>query len=328
MFAQTLSLRRPPMVCHHKVRAVSREVSSVLPLLPRDMHRKLEDISDDLVELVMDVGRVPIARFADRDIPLREAVITYADLEASVRNIEDFDHRENRGGVAGTLHRISAVTNRAGAVIGLTCRVGRAVVGCSDRVREILASNKSVLLIGPPGSGKTSLLRDMSRSLADEYARRVIVVDASNELGGPGDIPHVSLGSARRLQVPPSKTQHAVMLEAVENHMPHVVVVDELGTREDVLACQSIARRGVRIVASVHGTCLEDIIDNPELRQAVGGITTVTLSDTEARMRGTTKTVRERMGPSPFDVALEIRRPGIYGVRDICQSVDAYLKKC
>ena len=234
---------------------------------------------------------------------------------------------DNRAGIERTLHRISALRNRRGAIVGLTCRVGRAVVGTVDIVRDVIETGRSTLLLGRPGVGKTTLLREAARVLADELGKRVVVVDTSNEIAGDGDIPHPGIGRARRLQVPAPAEQHATMIEAVENHMPEVIVIDEIGTEAEALAARTIAERGVQLIATAHGNALENLLANPTLCDLVGGIQAVTLSDEEARRRGTQKTVLERKAPPTFDVLVEIHDQDRFAVhRDVAEVVDRALR--
>jgi hypothetical protein len=161
--------------------------------------------------------------------------------------------------------------------------------------------------LGKPGVGKTTLLREAARVLADDLGKRVIVVDTSNEIAGDGDIPHPGIGRARRMQVPSPDRQHAVMIEAVENHMPEVIVIDEIGTEEEAEAARTIAERGVQLIATAHGNSLDNLLVNPTLSDLIGGIQPVTLSDEEAKRRRTQKTVLERKAPPTFDILIEIQ---------------------
>lgn len=232
---------------------------------------------------------------------------------------------DNRAGIEGTLHRISAIRNRKGKVIGLTCRVGRAR-GQIDMVRDLLDFGESILFVGRPGVGKTTVVREMSRVLSDELHKRVVIVDTSNEIGGDGDIPHPAIGGARRLQVPNPSMQHQVMIEAVENHMPEVIIVDEIGTEYEVHACRTIAERGVMLIGTAHGEQLENIIKNPTLCDLIGGVVTVTLSDQEAQIRNCSKSVLERKAPSPFPFFIEINERHYWFVHRTERSVDTLLR--
>jgi stage III sporulation protein SpoIIIAA len=281
---------------------------------------------DHLIEVVCDLGRAPEARFPDGVTALDHAVIAREDLDHVAARVGSFT-RDNRAGIERTLHRISALRNRLGEIVGLTCRVGRAVYGTVDVVRDVVESGKSVLLVGRPGVGKTTLLREAARVLADELDRRVMIVDTSNEIAGDGDIPHAGIGRARRMQVPAPEQQHAVMIEAVENHMPEVVVIDEIGTEAEALAARTIAERGVQLIATAHGNTLDNLVANPTLSDLVGGIQAVTLGDDEARRRRTQKTVLERKAPPTFDVVVEIRTRERFAVHhDVASVVDALLR--
>ena len=297
----------------------------VMPPRLREQVERLHHLGS-LLEIVLDLGREPEARFPARAISLGSAPVSREDLDFVTARVGSFTG-DNRAGIERTLHRISAIRNRLGHVVGLTCRVGRAVYGTVEIVRDVIESGKSVLLLGRPGVGKTTLLREAARVLADELARRVVIVDTSNEIAGDGDIPHPGIGHARRMQVPSPERQHAVMIEAVENHMPEVVVIDEIGTEAEALAARTIAERGVQLIATAHGTALDNLIANPTLADLVGGIQPVTLGDDEARRRRTQKTVLERKAPPTFDVLIEIHDQTRFAIHwDVAQVVDALLR--
>lgn len=281
----------------------------------------------ELLEVVMDLGRPPEARYRGEECLLSPDEITQADLDDVVARIGVFGE-DNRAGIPRTLHRISALRNRSGRVIGLTCRVGRAVFGTISIVRDLIESGRSVLLLGRPGVGKTTMLREMARVLADELRKRVVIVDTSNEIAGDGDIPHSGIGRARRMQVPRPSEQHSVMIEAVENHMPEVIVIDEIGTELEALAARTIAERGVQLIGTAHGQTLDNLLSNPTLSDLIGGIQAVTLGDDEARRRGTQKTVLERKAPPTFDVLVEIQSWDAVTVYDnVAEAVDCLLRR-
>jgi stage III sporulation protein SpoIIIAA len=277
-----------------------------LPPPIRDAARAAMDGRDELLEIVMDLGRQPEARFADSEVILGAEIVATPDLEYVAQRVGSFGD-DNRAGIARTLHRISAIRNRQGDIVGLTCRVGRAVTGTINLIKDLVVSGRSILLLGRPGVGKTTMLRECARVLADEMAKRVVIVDTSNEIGGDGDIPHPGIGRSRRMQVRTPTLQHAVMIEAVENHMPEVIVIDEIGTELEAQAARTIAERGVQLIATAHGRSLDNLLVNPTLNDLLGGIQTVTLGDDEARRRGSQKSVQERKAPPTFDVLVEIQ---------------------
>jgi stage III sporulation protein SpoIIIAA len=305
---------------------MTEELDALIEVLPPSLQRTLHELNqeEELLEVVLDLGRVPEARFIDHEVVLSSSEVTEADIEYVVSRIGSFTD-DNRAGVERTLHRISAIRNREGKVVGLTCRVGRAVYGTIDVIRDIVESGKSILLLGRPGVGKTTMLREVARVLADK--KRVIIVDTSNEIGGDGDIPHPAIGKARRMQVTQPTMQHAVMIEAVENHMPEVIIIDEIGTELEAAAARTIAERGVQLVGTAHGNTLDNLMLNPTLADLVGGIQSVTLGDEEARRRGTRKSILERKAPPTFDVVVEIQDWERLVVRhDVAEAVDAILE--
>jgi stage III sporulation protein SpoIIIAA len=280
----------------------------------------------DLLEVVMDLGRLPEARYPGREVVLSHEEVTEEDLQFVIEHIGDFGD-DNRAGIERTLHRISCIRNRRGKIVGLTCRVGRAVYGTIRVIEDLVLSGKSILFLGKPGVGKTTMLREVARVLADDANKRVIIVDTSNEIGGDGDVPHPAIGGSRRMQVATPLAQHAVMIEAVENHMPEVIVIDEIGTELEAQAARTIAERGVQLVGTAHGTSLENLMLNPTLADLIGGIQSVTLGDEEARRRGTQKSILERKAPPTFDVIIEIeswKRVAVH--KNVADTVDAMLR--
>ncbi|XXF77773.1 R3H domain-containing nucleic acid-binding protein [Myxococcaceae bacterium GXIMD 01537] len=281
--------------------------------------------AEETLEVVMDLGRVPEARLTGRSVRLREEPVRAEELAYVLEQVGP-PGEDNRAGIERTLHRVSAIRNRQGRVVGLTLRVGRAVYGTIDMLRDLIGSGLNLLLLGRPGVGKTTKLREVARVLADDLRKRVMVVDTSNEIGGDGDIPHPGIGTARRMQVSRPDRQHDVMIEAVENHMPEAIIVDEIGTSAEAAAARTIAERGVQLVATAHGNTLENLVLNPTLSDLVGGVQTVTLSDDEARRRDTQKTVSERKAPPTFDIVVEmVDRDEVLVHRDTAGAVDRLL---
>jgi stage III sporulation protein SpoIIIAA len=304
------------------------DLDALMEALPPEIVERLRTVANrsDLLEVVMDLGRQPEARFTHGEEVLLDREITELDIGHVIDHIGAFGD-DNRAGIERTLHRISAIRNRAGKVVGLTCRIGRAVFGTIDIIRDIVDAGQSVLLLGRPGVGKTTMLREVARVLADDLGKRVIVVDTSNEIAGDGDIPHPGIGDARRMQVRTPTDQHGVMIEAVENHMPEVIIIDEIGTELEAAAARTIAERGVQLVGTAHGNTLDNLMLNPTLSDLVGGIQTVTLGDEEARRRGTQKTVLERKAPPTFDVVVEIvERDSVIVHRNVAETIDAILR--
>jgi stage III sporulation protein SpoIIIAA len=307
---------------------ITDDLDRLLEVLPEAVRQALEppEARDQLLEVVLDLGRVPEARYPGRAVALGEAVVERADLAAVVQRLGAFGG-DNRAGIERTLHRISAIRNRTGDVVGLTCRVGRAVFGTVAMVRDLMDSGQSLLLMGRPGVGKTTALREIARVLADELGKRVVVIDTSNEIAGDGDIPHPAIGRARRMQVARPELQHQVMIEAVENHMPEVIVIDEIGTELEAQAARTIAERGVMLVATAHGNELANLVKNPTLSDLVGGIESVTLGDEEARRRRSQKTVLERAAEPTFPLAVEMHSRNRWSVhRDVARTVDLLLR--
>ncbi len=307
-------------------RRITDDLDALLGVLPESIANAVRksDNYDKLLEIILDLGRVPTVRFVAAEAVLREKEITREELDYVMEHIGNFD-TDNRAGLERTLHRISGIRNRRGSVVGLTLRVGRAVYGTIEIIQDIIESGKSILILGRPGVGKTTLLREAARILAEN--RRVIIVDTSNEIGGDGDVAHPAVGKARRMQVRVPTQQHEVMIEAVENHNPEVIVIDEIGRELEAQAARTIAERGVQLIGTAHGKTLENLLLNPTLSDLVGGIEAVTLSDEEARRRGTQKTVLERRAPPTFDVLVEIQSRDEFNIiPDITEAVDAFLR--
>jgi stage III sporulation protein SpoIIIAA len=309
-------------------KVITDDLEALLDILPPHVRQPLSEQKDtsDLLEVVLDLGRPPEARFPRREVVLDPKEVDESDIDYVTSRISVFGD-DNRAGIERTLHRISAIRNRKGRIVGLTCRVGRAIFGTIKVIQDLIESGKSVLLLGRPGVGKTTMLREVARVLADDLNKRVIIVDTSNEIAGDGDIPHPAIGHARRMQVTTPARQHAVMIEAVENHMPEAIVIDEIGTELEAQAARTIAERGVQLVGTAHGNTLVNLMMNPTLSDLIGGIQTVTLGDEEAKRRGTQKSILERKAPPTFDIVVEIQDWDKVTIHpDVGEAVDAMLR--
>ncbi|WP_126146831.1 R3H domain-containing nucleic acid-binding protein [Synechococcus elongatus] len=318
-----------PELAAVREKTVVDNLDELLEILPPQLRDQLlrHPQKDRLVEVVLDLGRFPEARFPEGAEYLSETPVSREDLAYCAARVGDFG-ADNRAGIERTLHRISAIRNRKGEVIGLTCRVGRAVFGTVGMIRDLVETGQSLLFLGRPGVGKTTALREVARVLADDLLKRVVIIDTSNEIAGDGDIPHPAIGRARRLQVARPELQHQVMIEAVENHMPEVIIIDEIGTELEALAARTIAERGVQLVGTAHGNQIENLIKNPTLSDLVGGIQSVTLGDDEARRRGSQKTVLERKAPPTFEIAVEMLERYRWVVHeDVANTVDLLLRQ-
>jgi stage III sporulation protein SpoIIIAA len=307
---------------------VAEDLDKLLENLPFFIQENLKNHSkkDKLIEIVMDLGRRPEARFTTGPEYLSQKIISWQDIDYTTKRISEFSD-ENRAGIERTLHRISCIRNRQYLINGLTCRVGRAIFGTISIIRDLLESGQSLLILGKPGVGKTTIIREIARVLADEMEKRVIIVDTSNEIAGDSDVPHSGIGRARRMQVSKTEFQHQIMIEAVENHMPEVIIIDEIGTELEALAARTIAEKGVQLVGTTHGNCLENLIKNPSLSDLIGGIQYVTLSDDEAKRRGTQKSILERKAYPAFQIAIEINKQNSWTVHEnVKNSIDFLLR--
>ncbi len=305
---------------------ITDNLDSLFAVLPSEISRaiKKKEKNADLIEIILDLGRVPTARFTDEEMELTNSEVTKNEIKYVVNRIGTFDG-DNRAGLPRTLHRIAAIRNNLGKIVGLTCRVGRAVYGTTDIIKDYIEGGKSLLILGRPGIGKTTMLREAARILADN--KRVVIVDTSNEIAGDGDVPHPAIGKARRMQVAEPSQQHEVMIEAVENHNPEVIVIDEIGRELEARAARTIAERGVQLIGTAHGNTLQNLLINPTLADLVGGIESVTLSDEEAKRRGTQKTVLERRSNPTFHVLVEIQTRNRLAIhQDVATAVDSLLR--
>jgi stage III sporulation protein SpoIIIAA len=307
---------------------VNDDLEKLIEKLPFFLHYHLNThlYKDQIIEIVLDLGRRPEARFRSGPEYLSQKLISWQDLDYTTKRISKFS-TENRAGIERTLHRISCIRNRQFLINGLTCRVGRAIFGTISAIRDLLESEQSILILGKPGVGKTTIIREIARVLADEMEKRVIVIDTSNEIAGESDIPHSGIGRARRMQVAKTELQHQIMIEAVENHMPEVIIIDEIGTELEVLAARTIAEKGVQLVGTTHGHCLENLIKNPPLVDLIGGIQYVTLSDEEAKRRGSQKSILERKSYPAFEIVIEINKQNSWTIHeDVKLSIDSFLR--
>jgi stage III sporulation protein SpoIIIAA len=307
---------------------VDEDLDKLLETLPFFIKKNINQHihKDKIIEIVMDLGRRPEARFSTGPEYLSQKIISWQDLEYTTKRISKFNN-ENRAGIERTLHRISCIRNRQFLITGLTCRIGRAIFGTISLARDLFESGHSILILGKPGVGKTTIIREIARVLSDEMEKRVIIIDTSNEIAGDSDIPHPGIGRARRMQVAQTNFQHQVMIEAVENHMPQVIIIDEIGTELEALAARTIAEKGVQLVGTTHGNCLENLIKNPPLTDLIGGIQYVTLSDDEAKRRKTQKSILERKGYPAFQIAIEINDQNSWIIHEnVQESIDLLLR--
>jgi len=308
---------------------IDDDLDKLLNNLPFFIYQHLYTYSnkEKLIEIVLDLGRRPEARFTTGPEYLSQKIISWQDIDYITKRVSKFSG-ENRAGIERTLHRISCIRNRQFLINGLTCRIGRAIFGTISIIRDLLESGKSILILGKPGVGKTTIIREIARVLSDEMEKRVIIIDTSNEIAGDSDVPHSGIGRARRMQVPKTELQYKIMLEAIENHMPQVIVIDEIGTKLEALATRTIAEKGVQLVGTTHGNCLENLIKNPSLCDLIGGIQYVTISDEEAKRRGTQKSILERKSYSAFQLAIEVNNSYSWTIHEnVENSIDLILRR-
>ena len=307
---------------------IQSDLDKLIQVLPTYIKEDLQNNVNKtrLIEIIIDLGRRPEGRFLYGTEYISNKIVSWQDLDYALKRLGTFSN-ENRAGIKQTLHRISCIKNRQGIIIGLTFRIGRCVIGSLSIIRDLLESTNSLLILGKPGIGKTTLIREISRVLSDEGEKRVVIIDTANEIAGDSDIPHIAIGRARRMQVSQSENQHHVMKEAIENHMPQVIIVDEIGTELEALAARTMAEKGVQFIGTAHGNSLESLIKNPVLSELIGGIQSVTLSDEEARRRGTQKTVLERKALPAFQVAIELNHKNFWTIYETLEdSIDNLLQ--
>jgi hypothetical protein len=259
-----------------------------------------------LIEITIDLGKIPQARFFSHYEYVSSTAINNSEISKIINSLTKFNN-DNRTGINKTLHRISCIKNKDGIIVGLTCRIGRNISGGITIIRDLLETKKSILLLGQPGSGKTTIIREIANILSSENDKRVIVIDNANEIGGGNDITHNGIGYSRRMQVETNKVPEKTMIEAVENHTPEVIIIDEIGTQREAETTQTIAERGVQLIATAHGYFLLNLLKNPTLSQLVGGLEYVTLGDEEAKKRNSKKTIIERKGLSTFEIIIELK---------------------
>ena len=306
----------------------NNDLDKLIENLPLFIQERLKKYNSryQIIEIILDLGRRPEARFVSGPDYLSQKIVSWQDIDYVTKRISKFSN-ENRAGIERTLHRISCIRNRQFLINGLTCRIGRSIFGTVSVIRDLLESEKSILILGKPGIGKTTIIREIGRILADEMEKRVVVIDTSNEIAGDSDIPHSGIGRARRMQVPKTELQHQIMIEAVENHMPQVIIIDEIGTELEVSAARTIAEKGVQLVGTTHGNCLENLIKNPPLCDLVGGIQYLTLSDDEAKRRGTQKSILERKAYPAFEILIEINDPNVWTIHEnVALGIDTFLR--
>ncbi|EPY22109.1 R3H domain-containing protein [Strigomonas culicis] len=304
------------------------ETQHLLSLLPAALREALVQHPDfalsTVEEFFVHVGQDVEVRGDDWVVRLPPPSLD--DLHQLLARVGRFG-ADGRGCVPGTAHRVSVWRGRRGESLGVTLRVGRYVPNAAKALLP-LALQGSVLILSKAGKGKTTLLRDLSSSLAHEASMpRVTVVDTSNEIGGDGPLPMAFLGRCRRLQVARREDQGRSMIEVIQNHSPEFLVVDELANAEEADAAWSIAQRGVNLVGTCHGERLADLLQNRALNLLVGGAAHAFLSNEERRLRNKTKkTILERPHVSPFDFVVELHtRSKGHLYHDVNRAVDLLL---
>ena len=287
---------------------MTNELDAILSLL--GPNKTLVEDTDGLLEIIMDLDRPLLLRYSEYVEEITDCIITAKDLNYALSRVTSFG-TDNRAGINGTLHRISRIIGRDGqTVLGLTCRVGRAIEGQERIIQDLLDQGHSILVIGAPGKGKTTMLRSASKYLSDIKHQRVVIIDSSDEIAGSGNVPHPAVGSSRKMPVPFNKSQHDVLIEAVENHYPTVIVIDEISDIKEAESIRTISKRGVAVLGTCHGNTLEDVMENQRLRLLVGGVKDFTIGDKKAStMPGQfidNKTIKVRQDEPAFTAVVEI----------------------
>ncbi len=275
-------------------------IATLFDIFPAKIVKLLQNIDNEkLIEVICDIDRPLIARYLDGSEIELAYTITAKDLQAiSTNRLLTAFTANNRCGIDKTLHRIACIRGKDGqSILGLTIRIGRILTPQIDLIADIIDTGESVLFLGKPAAGKTTKLRECADYLSTEGGKRVIIIDSCNEIGGEGNVPHFAVGRARRMPIPQGKKQYEIMLEAVESHNPQVLIIDEISTREEAMACKTIGERGIQLLASAHGERIENLIKNPAINTIIGGAASVTVGDKEASKTGNKVVLKREFMP-------------------------------